>query len=101
MVRRILAAVRSSYFFNVSISNCHIIFESPVIFNEQPRQVICGVTHASRAASSGATHSVARLATQQGRHNASSPPPIKEAAILTLDGVGESATASCGIGRGN
>ncbi|MFH1745850.1 MAG: carbamoyltransferase [Planctomycetota bacterium] len=29
------------------------------------------------------------------------PSPFDEAAILTLDGVGEWATASCGVGRGN
>ena len=29
------------------------------------------------------------------------PSPFSEAAILTLDGVGEWATATCGIGRGN
>lgn len=29
------------------------------------------------------------------------PSPFEEAAILTLDGVGEWATASCGVGRGN
>jgi carbamoyltransferase len=29
------------------------------------------------------------------------PSPFEEAAILTLDGVGEWATASCGFGRGN
>ena len=29
------------------------------------------------------------------------PSPFKEAAVLTIDGVGEWATASCGIGRGN
>lgn len=29
------------------------------------------------------------------------PSPYDEAAILTLDGVGEWATASCGVGRGN
>lgn len=29
------------------------------------------------------------------------PSPFEEAAILTLDGVGEWATASCGMGRGN
>ncbi len=29
------------------------------------------------------------------------PSPFDEAAVLTLDGVGEWATASCGIGRGN
>jgi carbamoyltransferase len=29
------------------------------------------------------------------------PSPYEEAAILTLDGVGEWATASCGVGRGN
>jgi carbamoyltransferase len=29
------------------------------------------------------------------------PSPFEEAAILTLDGVGEWATATCGIGRGN
>jgi carbamoyltransferase len=29
------------------------------------------------------------------------PSPFKEAAILTLDGVGEWATASCGVGRDN
>jgi carbamoyltransferase len=29
------------------------------------------------------------------------PSPFEEAAILTLDGVGEWATATCGVGRGN
>ena len=29
------------------------------------------------------------------------PSPFEEAAILTLDGVGEWATTSCGVGRGN
>jgi carbamoyltransferase len=29
------------------------------------------------------------------------PSPFKEAAVLTMDGVGEWATTSCGIGRGN
>jgi carbamoyltransferase len=29
------------------------------------------------------------------------PSPFEEAAILTLDGVGEWATAACGVGRGN
>jgi carbamoyltransferase len=29
------------------------------------------------------------------------PSPFEEAAILTIDGVGEWATASCGVGRGN
>ena len=29
------------------------------------------------------------------------PSPFEEAAIITLDGVGEWATASCGVGRGN
>jgi len=29
------------------------------------------------------------------------PSPFKEAAILTIDGVGEWATASCGVGQGN
>jgi carbamoyltransferase len=29
------------------------------------------------------------------------PSPFEEAAILTVDGVGEWATASCGVGRGN
>jgi carbamoyltransferase len=29
------------------------------------------------------------------------PSPFNEAAILTMDGVGEWATASCGVGRGN
>jgi carbamoyltransferase len=29
------------------------------------------------------------------------PSPFEEAAVLTMDGVGEWATASCGVGRGN
>jgi carbamoyltransferase len=47
------------------------------------RRIVYGVHHVSHAAS------------------AFFPSPFDEAAILTLDGVGEWATASCGHGRGN
>ena len=54
------------------------------------------VTLGSTAANPGLISKTLRL-----RHLTFFPSPFEEAAILTIDGVGEWATSSIGIGRGN
>lgn len=60
-----------------------------------PREISRGLDHAYKKRYVFTEHHESHAA------SAFFPSPYDEAAILTIDGVGEWATASCGVGRGN
>ncbi len=60
-----------------------------------PREMDCGLSRRYRKRYVFCEHHEAHAA------SAFFPSPFEEAAILTIDGVGEWATATCGVGRGN